>query len=158
MALLFSDAFSSAFYVLYLLAGFSDMIDGTVARKTGTESKFGERLDTAADMAFVAAAAFKMLPQMDIPGWIVIWAGIIAIIKILNIISAYTVHGEFVAVHSVANKVTGAMFFALPIIIRVVPLNYSSIIICLVASFAAVQEGHYIRTDHSVKKNVSENS
>lgn len=98
------------------------MIDGTVARKTGTESKFGERLDTAADMTFVAAAAFKMLPQMDIPGWIVIWAGIIAII------------------------------------IRVVPLNYSSIIICLVASFAAVQEGHYIRTDHGVKKNVSENS
>ena len=31
--LLFFPAFSLAFYIVYLLCGFSDMIDGTVARK-----------------------------------------------------------------------------------------------------------------------------
>jgi hypothetical protein len=33
--------FSPAFYALYIASGVSDMIDGTVARKTGTASEFG---------------------------------------------------------------------------------------------------------------------
>ena len=43
-----------AFYTLYLVAGVSDMIDGTVARKTGTAGAFGSKLDTAADFMLVA--------------------------------------------------------------------------------------------------------
>ena len=39
-ALLFCPVFSPVFYVLYLFAGFTDMIDGTVARKTNTVSGF----------------------------------------------------------------------------------------------------------------------
>lgn len=33
--------FSPVFYGCYLAAGFTDMIDGTIARKLGTESEFG---------------------------------------------------------------------------------------------------------------------
>ena len=33
IALVFCPAFSPAFYTLYIIAGVSDMIDGTVARK-----------------------------------------------------------------------------------------------------------------------------
>ena len=32
-----------------IFCGLTDMIDGTVARKTGSDSKFGARLDTVAD-------------------------------------------------------------------------------------------------------------
>ena len=39
--LLFFPAFSLDFYILYLLCGFSDMVDGTIARKTNSTSKFG---------------------------------------------------------------------------------------------------------------------
>ena len=45
IALLFCPILSPTFYVLYIAAGFSDMIDGAVARKTGTVSKFGTKLD-----------------------------------------------------------------------------------------------------------------
>ena len=41
VALLFCPALSPMFYALYIAAGFSDMIDGAVARKTGTVSEFG---------------------------------------------------------------------------------------------------------------------
>ena len=51
IALLFCPILSPTFYVLYIAAGFSDMIDGAVARKTGTVSKFGTKLDTVADIA-----------------------------------------------------------------------------------------------------------
>ena len=50
IALLFCQVFSPVFYVLYLIAGVSDMIDGTIARRTNTVSEFGARFDTAADL------------------------------------------------------------------------------------------------------------
>ena len=53
--LLFTHAFSPSFYFLYLTAGFTDMIDGAIARKTNTACEFGSKLDTAADAVFVAA-------------------------------------------------------------------------------------------------------
>ena len=52
IALLFCSVFSPAFYTLYIAAGISDMTDGTVARKTGTVSEFGSKLDTAADFSW----------------------------------------------------------------------------------------------------------
>ena len=38
--LLFLPALSPAFYIVYLIGGFTYMIDGTIARKMGTESAF----------------------------------------------------------------------------------------------------------------------
>ena len=62
VALLFCSALSPLFYALYMVAGFSDMLDGAVARKTGTVSEFGSRLDTIADLLFVAVCLIKLLP------------------------------------------------------------------------------------------------
>ena len=55
------------------------MIDGPVARKTGTTSKFGSRLDTLADIVFVAVCLIKLLPVLDVSFWINIWIAIIAL-------------------------------------------------------------------------------
>jgi CDP-diacylglycerol--glycerol-3-phosphate 3-phosphatidyltransferase len=45
------------------------------------------------------------------------------------------------------NKATGAMLFLMPLTIPAVPLKYSAIVVCTVATFAAIQEGHFIRTE-----------
>ena len=138
--------FSPVFYGCYLAAGFTDMIDGTIARKLGTDGEFGEKLDTMADIVFVAAAAYKILPVMEMPNSIWIWIGVIALIKIINIISGFVVAKQFVSVHTVANKITGLLMFVLPLTIEVVELRYSALSVCMVATFAAIQEGHFIRT------------
>ena len=52
LLLLFVPLTSAWFYTLYLLCGFTDMIDGAIARKAGAVSQFGARLDTAADFIF----------------------------------------------------------------------------------------------------------
>ena len=41
IVLLFCPVFSPAFYACYIMAGLSDMLDGFVARKTNTASRFG---------------------------------------------------------------------------------------------------------------------
>ena len=146
IVLLFCPMFSSAFYVFYIAAGLSDMLDGFVARKTDTVSNLGARLDTIADFVLVAVCLIKLLPVMSIPAWQYGWIGIIALIKLVNIISGFAVQKKFVAVHSVMNKATGALLFLLPLTIPVLPLKYSAVVVCAAATFAAIQEGHFIRT------------
>ena len=51
--LLFFPMFSVEFYTIYLLCGFSDMIDGTIARKTNSTSELGAKIDSVADLVFV---------------------------------------------------------------------------------------------------------
>ena len=145
IALLFCPVFSPVFYTLYLIAGVSDMIDGTIARRTNTVSGFGARFDTAADFVFVVVCMIKLLPVINMQIWLCVWIVIIALIKTVNIISGYIVQKKLVAVHSVMNKVTGVLLFILPLTLSIIPLTYSAIPICAVATFAAVQEGYFIR-------------
>lgn len=146
--LLFVPAFSSTFYILYLVAGFTDMIDGPIARKTNTANEFGSRLDTIADIVFVAACMIKLLPVLTIPTWLCVWIGVIAIIKVFNIISGYIVQKKLVAKHTIMNKVTGAVLFILPLTLSVVDLKYSGGFICTIAILAAIQEGYLIRNEN----------
>lgn len=146
IAILFCPVFSVTFYSLYITAGLTDMIDGWVARKTNTVSEFGAKLDTVADFVFVVVCLVKLLPIMDFPSWLYIWIGVIALIKIINIVSGYVIQKQFVAIHSLMNKVTGLLLFVLPLTLSFINLRYSAVVVCLVATFAAVQEGHFIRT------------
>lgn len=146
IAILFCPVFSMAFYVLYIAAGLTDIADGWVARKTNTASEFGAKLDTVADFVFVVVCLVKLLPIMDAPVWLYVWIGIIALIKVINIVSGYIVQKQFVAIHSLMNKVTGVLLFLLPLTFSFIDLRYSSAVVCIIATFAAVQEGHFIRT------------
>ena len=145
IVLLFCPAFSPAFYVFYIAAGLSDMLDGFVARKTDTVSELGARLDTMADFALVVVCLIKLLPILSLPAWLYSWIGIIAFIKVVNIIFGYAVQKKLVAVHSGMNKATGAMLFLMPLTIPAVGLKTSAVVVCAAATFAAIQEGYFIR-------------
>ena len=146
IALLFCPAFSPAFYALYIVAGVSDVVDGAVARKTGTVSAFGSKLDSAADLTFVAVCLIKLIPIMDLPTWLLIWIIVIAVIKAVNLISGYVVQKKTVVLHTVMNKVTGMLLFVLPLTMQFIDLKYSGAVVSAIATFAALQEGHLIRT------------
>ena len=146
IAILFCPPFSPAFYTLYTAAGLTDMIDGTVAGITNTVSGFGSVFDTIADFVFVAVCMIKLIPVLDIPVWLWIWIAVIALIKAVNILSGYGMKKKWIAPHTAMNKVTGALCFLLPFTLSFIDLTYSAIIVCAAATFAAIQEGHWIRT------------
>ena len=144
VALLFCPALSPRFYALYIAAGFSDMIDGAVARKTGTVSEFGSRLDTFADIVFVAVCLIKVIPVLDVPVWLYIWITIIAFIKVANITVGYIRQKEFISVHSLMNKMTGGLLFIFPLTLVYMDLRYSATVVCMVATVAAIQEWYLV--------------
>ena len=118
------------FWVLYALCGISDMVDGWLARNLQAESKTGAVLDSVA--------------VLEIPVWLCIWAGVIVFIKMVNQVSALAVFKRFCFPHTWANKLTGfLLFLTVPTMFwSMIPIS----IVAAIATFAAVQEGHLIRT------------
>jgi len=145
--LLFFPAFSMVFYIIYVFCGFRDMVDGTIARKTKSISKFGSQLDTIADLIFVVVSLFKLLPAIYIPQWLWIWSCMIAVIKVSNIIWGYVSKKQFISLHTIMNKVTGLLLFIWPLTISFAELKCIAIAVCAMATLSAVQEGIYVMTD-----------
>ena len=148
VALPFVQYSPAVFWTLYLLCGLSDVLDGAIARLTGTVSRLGERLDTIADIIFVAVWMLLFIPAIDVGQWLWIWTGVIALIKVVNVISGLAMKKGFVAKHTPANKATGLLLFLLPMVLllEVIKVPYI-VLVCLLATFAAIQEGHLTRTE-----------
>ena len=149
-SLLFLSLSSAWFCILYLFCGFTDMIDGTIARKMGTVSDFGAKLDTVSDLVFVLVCGVKILPLIHIPVWIWAWIGIIAMIKIFNIALVFIRKKKLISIHSMLNKTTGLALFLLPLTLTFVESTYSVTIICVLATMAAMQEVYYIAKEQEV--------
>ena len=143
-SLLFCNPAGVAFWVIYGLCGISDMLDGYLARKLNAESNTGAVLDSVADIFLVACCAIRLIPVVQIPTWLWIWAASIVTVKLINQVSALIVYRHLIFPHTMANKLTGLLLFL------TVPTVFWSIvpvaIVAGVATFASVQEGHFIKT------------
>lgn len=137
---------TSPFWLLYAFCGIADIADGYVARRLKTATKTGALLDSIADLIFVICCSCKLIPILTFPSWLWYLVAIIAGIKFVNQISAWVVHKKFFFLHSMANKLTGLMLFiSIPLYVcfgMIIPLIPTSV----VAAYAAIQEGYYIRT------------
>ena len=143
VALLLCDVVGTTIWVLYALCGISDIADGWLARRLKCVTRTGALLDSLADICFVGCCAWKLLPLLTLPQWLWLWAGIIVLIKFVNQLSALVLYGRCCFPHTFANKITGFMLFI------AVPMTFWSIIpisiVAVVATFAAIEEGHLIR-------------
>ena len=140
LPLLFVPLSSAWFCALYLLCGLSDMIDGTVARRTNSASEFGAKLDTVSDFAFMVVVLIRFVPHLHIPTWLWMWIGVIATIKIVNVVLGFVGTKKLISPHTVLNKVTGLLLYLLPVTIRFIELTYTLPLVCAVATVAAIHE------------------
>ena len=150
LGLLLCDVTSVAFWIIYALCGISDIADGWLARKLKCVTRTGAWLDSLADICFVACLCPLLLPILDLPQWLWLWAGAIVAIKIVNQLSALVIYGRCCFPHTTANKATGFLLFI------AVPTAFTSAIpiaiAATVATFAAIQEGHFIRRNEYENK------
>ena len=135
---------SAWFCVIYLLCGLSDMIDGTVARRTNNPSEFGARLDTVADFVFMFVCWVKILPLIHIPVWLWVWIIVVALIKIFNIALVFIRKKKLISIHSVLNKTTGFTLFIMPLSLTFIKTTYSVVTVCVLATIAVMQEVYFI--------------
>ena len=146
LPLLLVDVMTVPFWVLYVIAGTTDMLDGFLARRWGVECKFGARLDSFADFVFVLVVGYKLFPCLKLPATLWMMVELIALVKIVNVISLCLVKHKMEFLHTKANKLTGFLLF-----IGMMTIGKSYFIpvawgIASFALFAAFQEGHLFVT------------
>jgi CDP-diacylglycerol--glycerol-3-phosphate 3-phosphatidyltransferase len=145
LGLLFCDVSGAVFWIIYGFCGISDMADGWLARKLKCCTKTGALLDSLADLSFVACCCWQIIPVLRFPKWLWIWGGAIVVIKFINQICALVMYKKCVFPHTLANKATGLLLFiGVPLTLYLESIT-PIVIIAVLATFAAVQEGHFIR-------------
>ena len=140
LALLVFSPCSALFAAFYLLCGATDVLDGFAARKLHTESEKGAKLDSAADLLFLAVCVIKIVPLLHLPGLLWVLIAVIAAVKLVGMLLRLKRCGEFLPPHSLDNRLTGILLFLLPLTLTVVDARYSVAVVCAFAAFAAVRE------------------
>ena len=112
--LLFFKKISVLFLIIYTVAEFTDIIDGTIARKTDSCSHSGAVLDSIADL-LLAANLLKIIFIMKlitkkIAFWFFIALGIGTLSPIINFIK----HKKVFFIHSIPCKIVGGIISIVP--------------------------------------------
>ncbi len=137
---LFIKPLSCLFFVLYIVCGATDILDGYIARKTKNTSKFGAVFDSVADFIFIVIMLVIIIPIIDISFWIQLWVIIISFIKAASLLIGFIKYHAVAFLHTYANKITGALLFCFPLFYQVFGITTTAFLLCSIASVAAVEE------------------
>lgn len=140
LILIYTKPLSLAFYVIYIICGLSDIIDGFVARNTGTTSNLGAKIDSIADMIMTGVLLFLIYPIANLTSKIVIWIILISIIRLASMFIAMKKYKTFASIHTYGNKITGIVLFLFPILLPYINTTLLIYIICVVATISAIEE------------------
>ena len=150
--LLFLPLRSAGFLVVYTLTGLTDALDGWLARKTGTASDFGAKLDSMADLLFYAVLLLRLFPVLWQALPAAIWYAVAGIF--LTRLAAYAAaaikYHCFASLHTWLNKLTGIGVFLLPYVFAVSTGVGYSWAVCVLAFAASLEELaiHLCRKDY----------
>lgn len=139
VALFCMNSISQAFLAVYVFCGFTDLIDGPIARKMNSSSELGATLDTVGDVLTYLALTKILVKQKAVPLWILIW-----------IISAGILFGGCAMVskkrfdklylpHTYLGKIFGGSVFVLPIMMQFMPGKVWMAVICSIATVHAAE-------------------
>lgn len=140
VVILFTEPFHMMFYIIYSICAVSDMLDGMIARKTKTESNFGAKLDSAADMVLLAVLILVLYPRVQLTTGIILAILTVAMVRLASIIIVARKYKTFAILHTLGNKAAGLMVFLLPYCLLLLQMEVLMYLCCLVAGLSAVEE------------------
>lgn len=139
VVLFFCRDISSLFLWVYVFCGFTDLIDGPIARKTGSASTLGASLDTVGDVLTYLALTKALFIKKLVPWWIFVWilsAG--ALFGICACVTKSRFHKAFLP-HTYLGKIFGGAVFVLPLAMQIMDGKVWMSVICSVATVHAAE-------------------
>ena len=140
ISLLFIKKYSPLFLIIYTVCGFTDILDGYIARKTKTESNLGAKLDTTSDLLFFIVMFIIMFDILLKDKVCIIFIFIILLIRILSIIIVLKKYNKFAILHTYTNKLTGLLLFFIPYFMNLNSANIIVYIIGVIALISSIEE------------------
>lgn len=137
--LFFCKDITTTFLVIYVLCGFTDLIDGPIARKTNSSSTLGATLDTVGDVGTYLALTKILIKNKLVPIWILIWiisAGVL--FGACSLVSKKRFNKIYLP-HTYMGKIFGGAVFVLPVAMQLVDGAVWMAVICTIASIHAIE-------------------
>ncbi len=138
-ALFCLNDFTPLFLGIYVFCGFTDFIDGPIARKTKTSSTLGAALDTIGDVLTYLALVKILVIQNLIPTWAIIWLGACIVVGFVVAFISQGRFKKFYIPHTYLGKSLGGAIFVLPIAAKIMPINIWLIVILTTMSINLIE-------------------
>lgn len=153
LTLIYIKPLSSAFYAVYIICALSDSVDGFIARRTGTESRLGAKLDSLADMIMAFVLIAVLYPIVNLTSQIIMWIILIIIIRLASMAAAMKKYKTFASIHTYGNKIAGAFLFTFPIWLPFIHTTVLIYITCFLATISAIEEFIIMLTSRELQLN-----
>lgn len=145
---------SPAFFIVYLICGASDILDGYIARRCGLATSLGAALDSIADIVFFVVILVIFVPLLQWQWWILGLIGITVAIRLLSICIGFVKYHMLACLHTYTNKTAGALLFLFPFTYSVYGLTITALLLCSITLLSAIEELIINITSKSLNKNV----
>jgi len=130
--LLAVPVYSVRFYLLYLICGVTDFLDGRLARRFHVASKAGASLDNIADYTLLMSAVIKVLPTLLLDVWALVGGICMLTARMSSSVIAWIKYKRIVVLHTFANKLLGGAVYAIPLLAG---LGNHTLLISIISGF-----------------------
>lgn len=136
------DDFTPLYLGVYCFCGFTDFIDGPIARKFGSSSALGAALDTIGDVLTYLSLVKVLVVQKLIPGWLLVWLAVCIVIGFG--VAFYSQHkfSKFYIPHTYLGKSLGLAVFVLPLAIQIMDERIWMAVICATITTVLIEAGY----------------
>lgn len=137
--LFFMKDISGTFLAIYVFCGFTDLIDGPIARKTNSASVLGATLDTIGDVLTYLALTKVLILKKLVHMWIIIWIASAGIVFGCTAVISKVRLKKFYLPHTYLGKIFGGCVFVLPLAMQIMPHTVWMAVICSVATIHSIE-------------------
>lgn len=152
LSLFFFIKNETGFLIMYSICWFTDAIDGSIARATGSESELGSKVDDIGDYTLIVIMIIIMIiwiKSLVIP--LLPFLGALIIIRVGNIILTRIKFGKLCIIHTYLNKFTAMLAFALPVTYILFDTLFFAYAVLIVGIIASLEESiiHLSSEEHN---------
>jgi len=127
-------------FVIVLLCGLTDVLDGYIARKYKVESKLGAKLDSLGDYTFfLMLVLYFFIWRLNLIEDNSIFIVIVIMVRLSSLLVCWIKNKKVYSLHNIANKVTGLLLYV-GILIEIVVERKDIVIFLLVISLISALE------------------
>ncbi|OLS02445.1 CDP-diacylglycerol--glycerol-3-phosphate 3-phosphatidyltransferase [Tissierella creatinophila] len=159
LLIFFSDLENRFFLagLVFILAGISDVLDGSIARKYNLITKLGIVLDPIADKMMIFAVLISYTIEKIIPSWILIAIGVKEIVMILGGGILYLYKGKQVVPSNIYGKTATVSFYAATLsIVFKISTKLSEVLFIITVILNILAFINYLKIYISKRNNIEE--
>lgn len=152
--LLFTTPLSLLFLAVYGYCCITDVLDGFLARRSRSENRQGQILDSTADIVLTVCLLACLIPFLPWEGWMITWIAIIAVIRIISLGIGSMRFGQIALLHTYGNKTSAFLRYLAPFLLAFVDLTPMMIVLCTITTLTSLEDLYINLKSNSLDSNV----